>query len=155
IPYLVHNAGRGRLTPADLPGRRVGIRAYSVTTVTWLRGVLSDDFGVDTDRIRWVTFEDPHVAEYTDPPTVERAPTGKDAATMVLERELDAASLAASPTDPRLRTLSPDPVAAGAAWQKPNAALQLHHLVAVKASLSQSHPGAVREVSRLLARSKE
>lgn len=154
-PYLVHNAGRGRLTPADLPGRRVGIRAYSVTTVTWLRGVLSDDFGVDTDRIRWVTFEDPHVAEYTDPPTVERAPAGKDAATMLLEGELDAAILGAIPTDPRLQPVISDPVAAGADWQKRNAALQLNHLVAVKASLSQSHPGAVREVFRLLARSKE
>ncbi|MGH8667162.1 MAG: hypothetical protein ACREUX_23110, partial [Burkholderiales bacterium] len=60
-PYLVYNAERGPLGPRDLAGRRVGIRAYSVTTVTWIRGVLADDYGVDLDRIRWVSFEEPHV----------------------------------------------------------------------------------------------
>ncbi len=154
-PYLVCNAARGLLRPTDLPGRRVGIRAYSVTTVTWLRGVLTDDYGVDTDRIRWVTFEDPHVAEYTDPPTVERAAAGKDAATMLLEGELDAAILGAIPADPRLQPVIPDPAAAGADWQRRTGALQLNHLVAVKASLSRSNPSAVRELFHLLARSKE
>src|SRR6266851_5953331 len=42
-PYLVGNRERGRLTPGDLNGRRVGIRSYSVTTVTWLRGILAED----------------------------------------------------------------------------------------------------------------
>ncbi len=42
-PYLVYNTERGPLTPADLSGKRVGIRSYSVTTVTWVRGVLAND----------------------------------------------------------------------------------------------------------------
>jgi 4,5-dihydroxyphthalate decarboxylase len=54
-PYLVYNRERGHLTPGDLTGRRVGIRSYSVTTVTWLRGILADDWGVDLDRITWIT----------------------------------------------------------------------------------------------------
>ena len=32
--------------PADLAGRRVGVRAYSQTTGMWLRGLLADDWGV-------------------------------------------------------------------------------------------------------------
>ena len=154
-PYLVYNAERGRISPAELAGKRVGVRAYSVTTVTWLRGVLADDHGVDLDRIRWVSFEDPHVAEYRDPPTVERAAKGKDAMAMLLAGELDAAILGGVPTDPRLKPVIPDPAAAGADWQRRNRALQLNHLVVVKESLSKSNPQAVREVFRLLAQSKK
>jgi len=153
-PFLVYNAARGRLAPADLAGRRVGMRSYSVTTVTWIRGVLANDYGVDLDRVRWVTFEDPHVAEYRDPPAVERAPAGKDPLTMLLDGEVDAAILGAIPEDPRLQPVIPDPVAAGAAWQKRNGALQLNHMVVVKAQLAQSQPDAVREVLRLLAEAK-
>jgi 4,5-dihydroxyphthalate decarboxylase len=153
-PYLVYNAERGELRARDLAGRRVGIRAYSVTTVTWLRGVLTHDHGVDVDRVRWVSFEEPHVAEYRDPPTVERAAEGKDVTAMLLAGELDAAILASVPTDPRLKPVIPDPAAAGVDWQKRNQALQLNHLVVAKASLSKSNPQAVREAFRLLAQSK-
>lgn len=76
-PYLVYNAERGKLAPGDLAGRRVGIRAYSVTTATWIRGILANDYGVEIDRVRWVSFEDAHVAEYRDPPKVERAAGGR------------------------------------------------------------------------------
>ena len=67
-PYLVYNRERGPLRPADLAGRRVGIRSYSVTTVTWVRGILAEDWGVDLDRVTWVTFEEPHVAAASGPP---------------------------------------------------------------------------------------
>src|ERR1041385_1077366 len=69
-PYLVYNRERGPLEPSDLTGRRVGIRSYSVTTATWIRGILAEDWGVDLDGITWVTFEEPHVAEFRDPPNV-------------------------------------------------------------------------------------
>ena len=153
-PYLVYHAERARLTPRDLAGRRVGVRAYSVTTVTWLRGVLTDDYGVDIDRIRWVTCEDPHVAEYRDPPNAERAADGKDLTAMLLAGEIDAAILGAVPTDPRLQPVIADPLAAGTDWQRRNGALQLNHMVVVKESLTRADPLAVRETYRLLRESK-
>ena len=63
--------------PASLAGRRVGVRAYGQTTAMWLRGVLSEDFGVPADTIRWVTFEGAHVAEAADPSWAERAIGGR------------------------------------------------------------------------------
>jgi len=38
---IVYNIERGPLAPADLAGRRVGTRSYTVTTSTWLRGILA------------------------------------------------------------------------------------------------------------------
>lgn len=153
-PYLVYNAERGRLAPEDLAGRRVGVRSYSVTTAMWIRGILAEDYGVDLDRVKWIAFEEGHVAEYRDPPTVERAPAGSDPLTMLLEGKLDAAVLGAPTTDPRIRTLIPDPAAAARDWYRRNRALQINHMVVVRESLSRSDPRAVREVYRLLLESK-
>jgi 4,5-dihydroxyphthalate decarboxylase len=154
-PHIVYNMERGPLTPADLAGRRVGTRSYTVTTSTWLRSILADDYGVDLNRVRWVTFEDAHVAEFRDPPTVERAPEGKELTAMLLAGEIDAAILPAVPTDPRLKPLIPDPAAAAQAWRKKYNAIQVNHMVVVKESLSKSDPGAVREIYRLLSESKK
>ncbi|MGZ9004885.1 MAG: phosphate ABC transporter substrate-binding protein [Burkholderiales bacterium] len=154
-PYIVYNAERGPLSPRDLAGRRVGIRSYSVTTVTWIRGILANDHGLDLDRVHWVTFEEPHVAEFRDPPTVEQAAEGKDMVTMLLAGEVDAAVLGSVPNDPRLKPLFPDPAAAARDWHARNGALQINHMVVVKESLSRSDARAVREVYRMLLESKK
>jgi 4,5-dihydroxyphthalate decarboxylase len=154
-PHIVYNMERGPLAPADLAGRRVGTRSYTVTTSTWLRSILADDYGVDLNRVKWITFEEPHVAEFRDPPTVERAPEGKELTAMLLAGEIDAAILPAVPSDPRLRPLIPDPPAAAEAWRKKYNAIQVNHMVVVKESLSRSDPGAVREIYRLLLESKK
>jgi 4,5-dihydroxyphthalate decarboxylase len=154
-PYIVYNAERGTLKPGDLAGRRVGIRSYSVTTVTWIKGILADDHGVDLDRITWVTFEEPHVAEFRDPRNVWRAPDGKNILDMLLAGEIDAAILAAPAADPRIKPLISDPEAAAQEWHRRTRALQINHMVVVKDKLSQSNPAAVRETFRLLHESKK
>src|SRR5215218_2818727 len=78
------------LTPADLPGKRVGVRAYAQTTGNWVRGILENEYGVKPDQMHWVVCEEGHVAEYRDPPTVERAAAGKNILQMLREGELDA-----------------------------------------------------------------
>ncbi|MBM4264698.1 MAG: hypothetical protein FJ145_25155 [Deltaproteobacteria bacterium] len=154
-PFLVYNAERGALSPADLNGKRLGIRAYSVTTAAWVRGVLQNDHGVDLDSIKWVTFEDPHVAEYSDPPTAQRAAAGKQMAQMLLDGELDAAVVGGGDLkEPRFRPVIPNPDAAARAWCQKHGAVPVNHMVVVKESLAQSNPDAVREVFRLLRESK-
>src|SRR5258706_15608097 len=150
-PHLVYNIERGPLAPADLAGRRVGTRSYTVTTSTWLRGILANDYGVDIDRVKWVTFEEAHVAEFRDPPSVERAPEGKELMAMLLAGEVDAAILPAVPTDPRLRPLIPNPAVAAESWSRKNRALQVNHMVVGKESPSKSQPDARGEIYRRLA----
>ena len=152
-PYFVCSTERP-VSPQALAGKRIGIRSYSVTTVAWVRGILADDYGFDPDSVRWVTFEEPHVSEFRDPPSVERAAPGKDVTAMLLAGEIDAAILAAVPDDPRLQPVIADPAAAARAWAEKNRALQINHMVVVKESLCRSHPDAVREVYRLLCESK-
>jgi len=76
-PYLVYNSERGDLKPEDLHGKRIGVRSYSVTTGAWIRGILMEDHGIDIARVRWVTFEDAHVAQFKDPANVEPRPSAR------------------------------------------------------------------------------
>jgi 4,5-dihydroxyphthalate decarboxylase len=148
---LVRDAGRGMLAPRDLEGRRVGVRSYSVTTGMWLRGILAEDYGVDCDRITWVTFEEAHVAEFRDPPNVVRAPAGSKLEEMLFAGEIDAAVTGDAPiADPRIATVIPDAEAAARAWRQRKDAIQINHMVAVKDSVSRADAG---EVSRLLGES--
>ncbi len=146
--FLVHNSEHGPLAPSDLPGRRVGVRSYSVTTGMWLRGILAEDFGVDCDRIHWVTFEEAHVAEFRDPPNVERAAPGKEITAMLRAGEIDAAIVGdGKPADPRIRPVIPDGEGAARAWRARTGAIQINHMVAVKDSVSDADAA---EVARML-----
>jgi 4,5-dihydroxyphthalate decarboxylase len=135
---LAYNPERGTLSPDQLAGKKVGMRSYSVTTATWVRGILADDYGVDLARVHWVTFEDPHVAEFRDPPNATRMEPGKDLTAMLLAGEIDAAILAEPPKDGPLKTLIPDPAAAAAAWKAKHGAIQINHMVTVKTTVSDA-----------------
>lgn len=148
-PYLVTTQA---LSPKDLEGKRVGVRSYSVTTGAWIRGILAEDYGVDLSQIQWITYEEPHVAEFRDPPNVQRAPAGKEIHAMLLAGELDAAILGAVPTDPKLKPVIPDPQAAGKRWGEKHGAIQLNHLVGVKNTVSTAEAD---EVYNMLLESKK
>ena len=153
---IVYNTDQGNLSPKDIEGKRVGIRASSQTTVMWVRGILRADYGVDLDKVKWVTFEDPHVPEYRDPPNCERAPAGKNIKTMLLEGEIAAACLTAEDAKhPKLRTLIPEPEAAAKEWVKKYATTPMNHVLIVKQSLLKEHPWAVKEIFRLVGEAKK
>ncbi len=151
---ILCNAARP-LTPADLAGKRVGVRSYSQTTAVWVRGILQNDYGVDVDRVHWVTFEDGHVAEYHEPAGVERVGGDKNLLKMLREGELDAAIYGADlPNDPTLKSLIADPEAAAQKWYAQHKVVPINHMVVVTEKLAKTNPEAVKEIYRLLAQGK-
>lgn len=151
-PYLVCTSERP-LRPQELAGRVVGLRSYSVTTATWLRGILADVHGVDLRSIRWVTFEEPHVAEFEDPPNVRRAQEGQDILAMLLAGELDAAIMTDIPKDARIRPVFADSTAAAEAWKRATGAtIQINHMVVAKRSVDQR---IADEFFRMLQQSRQ
>ena len=151
---IFYNSERGTLAPKDLEGKRVGVRAYSQTTGAWLRGILAHDYGVDVSRVRWITYEDPHVAEYSDPNGVERAPAGKSPQAQLLAGEIDAAILGEVADDPRLKTLIPEARQAGRDWTRKYGTVPINHMLVIRAELSRTRPDLVQEIFRLFAESK-
>jgi 4,5-dihydroxyphthalate decarboxylase len=153
---MLYNAERGRITPPDLQGRRVGVRSFAQTTGVWLRGHLQNDYGVDTSRVQWVTFEDAHVSEFRDPPGVERAGPDKTISKMVLEGELAAGIYGQElPQDKRFQSVIPEPEAAARQWHAKHGVVPINHMVVVTEDLARTQPETVREVYRMLLAGKQ
>ena len=149
-PYALVNVAKP-LGPRDLEGKRVGVRSFTTTTGAWLRGILQNDYGVDLDSIEWVTFEDPHVAEYDD--TTVRAPAGRKIVPMLIDGELDAV-LGESSADPRLRPLFGDPQAEARLWYQKHRTVPINHLIVMRSADVVRDPETAREVWRLLCEGK-
>ncbi|MDB5619664.1 ABC transporter substrate-binding protein [Tardiphaga sp.] len=149
--FAVTHPNAGIATPKDLEGKRVGIRSFTTTTGAWLRGILANDYGVDLEKIDWVTFEDPHVAEYID--TTTKAPAGKQILPMLFDGELDAV-LGEKTDDPRVKQLFPDVAAEEKAWFAGHSVVPVNHITVVSRDLSEKHPEIVREVHRMLQASR-
>ena len=151
---IAYNPQRGALRASELAGKRVGARAYTQTTGAWVRGFLADDYGVDPAKIHWVTFEDPHLAEYHDPGFVTRAPANKTLTQMLLDGELDAAIVGDKLPDPRLAPLIPDADAAARKWAQTHGGIPINHMMVVRNTISKSAPDLVREIYRMLRESR-
>lgn len=86
-----HMRNNGVHHPKDLEGRKVGLRAYSVTAAVWTRGIYAEEFCVDLDKITWITQEDENVPEASLPSNAKRAAASESLADMMRSGELAAA----------------------------------------------------------------
>jgi 4,5-dihydroxyphthalate decarboxylase len=131
-------------TAKDLVGRRVGVRSYTQTTGLWVRGVLAEDHGVDSDDITWVTTEGPHVAEYVEPANVERT----SGSLVDLLRADDIAALLigpkAAPEGVPLTPLLADWQTEEKDWYDRHSTVPINHLLTVRTDLLRDDPEAVR-----------
>lgn len=118
--------------PADLAGKRIGVRAFSQTTGVWLRGILLRDYGVDHRSMTWVTAEDAHVLEYADPPNSERIAPGKDLSAMLMAGEIDAGIALTGLNAASVRTVIPDADAAAADWYRRTGVYPVNHVVCIR-----------------------
>jgi 4,5-dihydroxyphthalate decarboxylase len=151
---IAYNPERGRLSASDLAGKRVGVRAYTQTTGAWVRGFLADDHKVDPAKIHWVTFEDPHLAEYKDPEFVTRAPEGKSMVQMLLDGELDAAIVGDKLPDSRLAPLIEDADTAARKWAERHGGIPINHMMVIRSAIAKSRPDVVSEIYRVLRESR-
>ena len=51
--YIFVNRTAGIATPKDLEGRRVGIQEYRMSAALWIRGMLTEEHGVDCGSFDW------------------------------------------------------------------------------------------------------
>src|SRR5215467_2058567 len=98
-------------SPADLKGKRIGTPEYLTTMLVWMRGLLSDEYGIAPSDLRWrlgpleqPARQDapaPHAHGPSSPGggvEIEAIPAGKTLAGMLAEGELDAVFSARPPS---------------------------------------------------------
>ncbi|MEI7290960.1 phosphate ABC transporter substrate-binding protein [Paraburkholderia tropica] len=150
-----YNLDFGHLDPKDIEGKKVGVRTYTQTTALWIRGILRHEYGVDLDKVTWMTLGDGHLSEYSDPSNCERLPAGSSIPEMMLKGELAAALLGEDmPKDERVRTLVPDAHAAAKDWFARTGVVPINHMFAVHTDLTKARPDIVREIYRMIAESR-
>ncbi len=136
---IVYNVKSGVTSPKDLEGKKVGVRAYTVTTGVWARGILATEYGVDLDKVTWVVVDEEHVREYQKPANVQERP-GANLGEMLVKGELAAAIGVGTVVSPDVKTLLVSPREAEAAWYRKTGIYPVNHTVVVKDSLLQSDP---------------
>jgi 4,5-dihydroxyphthalate decarboxylase len=143
-------------TASELAGRKVAMRAYTQTTPTWVRGILTDDYGVRLADVQWLSQEGAHVANYEEPEWVSRLESTLSLEAMLRAGEVDAIIAGGGLSgEPGIRPLIPSPKEAASAWNARTHAVPINHVVTVKRSFAQAHPEAVREVYRLLGEARD
>jgi 4,5-dihydroxyphthalate decarboxylase len=154
--HALRATARGAFGPGDIEGKRIGIRSYTQTTGIWVRGIFQHEYGVDLNKVTWVCNDDGHLAEFKDPPNVERTPpAAKKVDQMLLDGEIDGAILGADIVDdPRVTHLIPNPKDAALAWYRKYNTIPVNHLFCVDKELADTRPDVVREIFRMLKETK-
>ncbi len=80
----------GIKVPKDLEGKKVGVRAYSVTTGVWTRGIFVNEYDLDSSKVTWVVDDEEHVTALKLPSNVIHAPAGKSLQSMMKSGEIRA-----------------------------------------------------------------
>ena len=99
------NAAAGIKSPKDLIGKRIGVPEYQMTAPVWIRGILSDHYGVPVDSVTYMSGgeEEPNRDEKLKldlPPNIKLVPidSGKTLSKMLHEGEIDALYTARMPS---------------------------------------------------------
>jgi len=174
---------RGIASPADLKGKRVGTPEYFTTMLVWMRGLLSDEYGIKPSDLRWRLgpLERPALASAPPQPAgptgstadveIEAIPAGKTLAGMLAEGELDAVFSARPPSCFLPPPPSPPPQTAGGreavarlfpdyrvveqAYYRKAGVYPLMHAVGIRNSLVEQHPWMAGSLFNAFAKAKE
>ena len=169
-----HHAGllvrpdAGIKTPKDLEGRKVGVRAYSVTTGVWARGILIDEFGLDSSKVTWVVDDEEHVTQLQLPSNVVHTPNGKSLAEMMAGGELAAGfdgnagvGRTGAPTggwqtvEAHYPDLFPNAEQLEAEWYRRTGIYPMHGTIVVKDSVLMEHPWVATSLFRAFSKAKD
>jgi 4,5-dihydroxyphthalate decarboxylase len=158
--------------PKDLEGKKVGVRAYSVTTGVWTRGIFVNEYGLDSSKVTWVVDDEEHVTSLKLPPNVVHALDGKSLASMMAAGELQAGfsgpagiGRAGPPTgawEQRAQTSTvtyPELIANApeveAQWFRHTGIYPIHGLIVVKTAVLAQHPFVAKSLFDAFRKAKD
>lgn len=155
--------------PKDLEGKKVGVRAYSVTTGVWIRQVFIDEYGMDNDKVTWIVDDEEHVTQLQLPANVQHTPEGVSLADMMASDQIQAGVEAAAgigrtgaPTggwqevDTSMYVdLIPNAAEAEAEYYARTGVYPMHGTIVVKDEILEQHPWIARSLNDAFTRAKD
>lgn len=158
--FVFINTSKGVRTPKDLIGKRIGIKAFMVTAITWMRGILEQDYGVPRDSVEWVAEidEDIPFANYRGL-NLTRVSDDRYVQDLLVEGEIDALLHPdlIDPLlrkDPRVARLFPDFKQQELAYYKRTGIFPIMHVLGIKQDIVDKHPWVPASMFRAFNTSK-
>jgi 4,5-dihydroxyphthalate decarboxylase len=144
--FIYINTTKNIRTPADLAGKKIGLKQFQATAIVWLRGILAHEYGVPLESIDWYCELDETI-EFTPPQgtRITRLPHDKSAEEMLAAGELDAVlhpDLIAPIVrkDPRVGRLFPEYRREETAYYKKTGIFPIMHVMGIKRDIVERHP---------------
>jgi 4,5-dihydroxyphthalate decarboxylase len=161
----------GIKVPKDLIGKTIATPGYSSTSLTWIRGILQDEYGITAQDVKWITSAKDSSADLAGKIsknekiipkgiTITSGSKGKDESDLLISGEAEALFHAAEPKayiegNPRVTRLFPDYRKAEHAYYKKTGIFPIMHAVAIRTSLLKKHPWLAKAVFDAYSESKQ
>jgi 4,5-dihydroxyphthalate decarboxylase len=157
--------------PEDLKGKKIATAGYSSTSLTWIRGIFQEEYGLKPEDMQWIISSKDSSAkeagkvskqENTFPKGVpiSMGPEGKDESDLLESGEVDAVFHAGEPKGyiqghPKIGRLFPDYRSVERAYFSKTGIFPIMHAVAVKKSLANQNPWLIEAVFKAYSQSKQ
>jgi 4,5-dihydroxyphthalate decarboxylase len=160
------SAKSGIREPADLKGRRIGVPEYQMTAPVWIRGILSDDYGVKVTDCEHFSGgeEEPGRDEKLKidvPPSIrlKAIPGDKTLSRMLADGELDALVTARAPStfhqEPdKVKRLFPDYVEVEKAYYRRTKIFPTMHTVVIRRDVYEKNPWVAQSLCKAFSEAK-
>lgn len=162
---------RGINSPQDLVGKTIGTAGYSSTSLTWLRGIFQDEYGIAPTDVNWVISNKDSSAdaagkiskqEQVNPDGVNiiMGTTGLDESELLVTGEVDALFHAAEPTayidgNPLVERLFPNSKKVEQEYYAKTGIFPIMHAVAVRKSLLEENPWLAQAIFDAYSEAKQ
>ena len=162
---------RGIRSPQDLKGKRIATPGYSSTSLTWIRGILQDEYGVKPTDVEWVTSRKDSSADLAGKASAEESmiptginmtqgPVGMDESELLVAGEVDALFHAAVPRafvegHPNVARLFADSRTVEQDYYRKTGIFPIMHTVAVRKSLLDEHEGLAASIFDAYSNAKQ
>jgi 4,5-dihydroxyphthalate decarboxylase len=162
---------RGIKKPEDLRGKKIGVTGYSSTSLTWIRGIFQDEYGVTPDDVQWVFSSKDSAAKASGGPskqenvlpeglTISMGPEGQDESDLLESGEVDALFHAAEPRayiqgNPIVARLFHDFRTTERAYFAKTGIFPIMHAVAIRKDVLEQNPWLAEAVFNAYSQAKQ
>lgn len=161
------NTESGIKGPQDFKAKKIGAPEYSITAAVWIRGFLSDDYGVKAGDVEWFVGgqEEPGRKERVRlnlPPEIKVTPIAGDKTLngMLESGEIDGLISARSPSSfvkgsPKVRRLFPDYKEVEIEYYKRTKIFPIMHVLVIRKEVYDRNAWVARSLYKAFCEAKE
>ncbi len=160
------NKHAGIKTPKDIEGKKIGVALYTMTAAIFVRGLLSDEYGVDFSNCQWVqgaintagSHGDPHVLPLLKQPNLVHGDPKKSLDEMLVAGDVACTMGTSIPrsvlSNPNVGRLLPNYYEDEKAYYKKTKIFPIMHLVAIRRDIYEKHPFVATSLYNAFVQSK-